>query len=273
MADISLTANMRSNLLSLKDTNKLIARTEGRLSSGRKINDILDGPTVYFKAKGIFDHAEDMDSYKSDIDQSISIIKGTVNAIESATTIVEQIAGLAEEARNASTTEKATLESKARLLTTELNNLLRDSHINGVNLLYDTSLNIYATELTVNFSDDTSITVSGNNTTSAAIGITDNSLTFDATNIQSTIAFIESALDRLDSRGSTFATDAALLKTRLSYTEDFVNTLEEAGDKLVLADLEEESANLLALQTRQQLGLQSISFAASSEQSILSLFG
>ena len=43
--------------------------------------------------------------------------------------------------------------------------------------------------------------------------------------------------------------------------------------KLTLADLNEESANLLALQTRQQLGLNSLALASQSERSILSLFG
>jgi flagellin-like hook-associated protein FlgL len=52
-----------------------------------------------------------------------------------------------------------------------------------------------------------------------------------------------------------------------------VNTLKDGSGKLTLADLNEESANLLALQTRQQLGLNSLALAAQSERAILSLFG
>ena len=48
--------------------------------------------------------------------------------------------------------------------------------------------------------------------------------------------------------------------------------LQGGGDKLVLADITEEGANLVALQTRQQLGISALSFAGNSEQSILSLF-
>ena len=48
--------------------------------------------------------------------------------------------------------------------------------------------------------------------------------------------------------------------------------LAEVGADLMLADLNEEGANLLALQTRQQLGIQSLAFAGQSEQSILGLF-
>lgn len=64
----------------------------------------------------------------------------------------------------------------------------------------------------------------------------------------------------------------ALLQTRLEFTETYVNTLQAGGDKLTLADLNEEGANLLALQTRQQLGIQALSFAGQAEQGILGLF-
>ena len=51
-----------------------------------------------------------------------------------------------------------------------------------------------------------------------------------------------------------------------------MNTLETGAGKLTLADLTEEGANLLALQTRQQLGVQALSFAGEAEQGILALF-
>ena len=64
-----------------------------------------------------------------------------------------------------------------------------------------------------------------------------------------------------------------MLTTRLSFTGDLANTLEAGAGKLTQADLNLESANLLALQTRQQLGINSLSLASQSERSILALFG
>ena len=64
--------------------------------------------------------------------------------------------------------------------------------------------------------------------------------------------------------------------TPLAYHPDFgdiVNVLEEGSDKLVLADMNEESANMLALQTRQQLAINSLSLASQASQSVLKLFG
>ncbi len=90
---------------------------------------------------------------------------------------------------------------------------------------------------------------------------------------------IDAALDQIDAdittlRGnaSTLGSNVALLQTRLDFTERYVNVLEEGAGKLTLADLNEEGANLVALQTRQQLGIQALAFAGQSEQSVLALF-
>ncbi|MBT4889437.1 MAG: flagellin-like protein, partial [Rhodospirillales bacterium] len=71
---------------------------------------------------------------------------------------------------------------------------------------------------------------------------------------------------------STLGSNVSLLNTRLDFTENFVNTLEGGSAKFTLANLNEEGANLLALQTRQALGTQALSFASQSEQGILQLF-
>ncbi|MHC8509122.1 MAG: flagellin N-terminal helical domain-containing protein [Rhodospirillales bacterium] len=83
---------------------------------------------------------------------------------------------------------------------------------------------------------------------------------------------LDSALTTLRANAATLGANVALLQTRLDFTEDYVNTLEAGAGKLTLADINEEGANLLALQTRQQLGISALSFAGQAEQSILALF-
>ena len=73
------------------------------------------------------------------------------------------------------------------------------------------------------------------------------------------------------------ATNVALLQTRLDFTNEYMNTLETGSAKLTLADINlatinEEGANLLALQTRQQLSISALSFAGQAEQSVLQPF-
>ena len=90
--------------------------------------------------------------------------------------------------------------------------------------------------------------------------------------IDSTITVLDSALTSLRSNAQTIGSNVALLQTRLDFTEVYVNELEAGGSKLTLADINEEGANLLALQTRQQLGISALAFAGQAEQGILALF-
>ena len=90
--------------------------------------------------------------------------------------------------------------------------------------------------------------------------------------VNAIITRLDSALSTLRSNAQTLGSNVALLQTRLDFTENYVNTLEVGAAKLTLADINEEGANLLALQTRQQLGISALAFAGQAEQGILSLF-
>ena len=95
----------------------------------------------------------------------------------------------------------------------------------------------------------------------------------DTSAANAAISELDSALITLRTQAQTLGSNVALLNTRLDFTQNYVNTLQGGADKLTLADINEEGANLLALQTRQQLGIQSLSLAAQAEASILRLFG
>ena len=90
--------------------------------------------------------------------------------------------------------------------------------------------------------------------------------------INASIAAIDSALTTVRNVSSQFGTNAAMLQIRADFTTNLINTLKGGASDLVNADLNEESANLLSLQTRQQLGTISLSIAQKSEQSVLRLF-
>ncbi|MEM7197530.1 MAG: flagellin, partial [Pseudomonadota bacterium] len=85
------------------------------------------------------------------------------------------------------------------------------------------------------------------------------------------LARIDNAIDRVRGHARQFGSYASILQLRLQFTRDYTNELTGGADKLVLADLNEEGANLTALQTRQQLGIQTLRFATQQQQSILQL--
>ncbi|MBL6945303.1 MAG: hypothetical protein ISR47_01550 [Rhodospirillales bacterium] len=106
-------------------------------------------------------------------------------------------------------------------------------------------------------------------TEQAGVYVVDSTL---ATQVNNLVNSLDTALTTLRTKSQTLGSNVALLQTRLSFTESYVNTLQGGADKLTLADLNEEGANLLALQTRQQLGISALSFAGQAEQGILALF-
>ena len=108
--------------------------------------------------------------------------------------------------------------------------------------------------------------------TGGALNFTEYVQAGDTVALNDTIKSLDLALTTLRTQAQNLGTNVAVLQTRLDFTEDYVNTLEVGAAKLTLADLNEEGANLLALQTRQQLGIQALAFAGQAEQSILALF-
>lgn len=87
------------------------------------------------------------------------------------------------------------------------------------------------------------------------------------------IKSLDNAISQNNSVAKSLGTNVSILNTRLEFTKEYVNVQKEGSGKLVLADTNEEGANLVSLQTRQQLGIQALSFAGQTEQSVLRLFG
>ena len=90
--------------------------------------------------------------------------------------------------------------------------------------------------------------------------------------INSALLAIDSALVTVRQSSQAFGTNSSLLQIRADFTSQIINTLKGGAADLVNADMNEESANLLSLQTRQQLGTISLSIAQKSEEAILRLF-
>ena len=366
MSDISLTASMRTNLLSLQNTQSLMDQTQERLSTGKKVNSAIDNPSSYYTAQSLSNRASDLDSLLDSMGQGIQTIKAANEGIESITSFVQQAKAVANTARDTSCTKEAvsgktftkfdgnvkvkvgdeefniavTTTSAADIekLATELkkgnlgqaltnagltltgdnasglkivaadnaekvsvsiqandlnlsatfdptaretsikqyneiidqiNQLANDASYKGVNLLKGDDLKVI-------FNEDRSsyIEVKGTDLTAAGLGLKEIDKAAWGTNqgVDDTITAIEAAVTRLRDVASEFGNNYSIVQTRQDFTENLINVLEEGADDLTLADMNEESANMLALQTRQQLGINSLSLASQAAQSVLQLF-
>jgi flagellin-like hook-associated protein FlgL len=271
---VSLTQAVRGNLLTLQRTATSINQTQTRLSTGLKVNTALDDAAAFFTARALDNRASDLNSLKSNIDLAVSTIQAAIDGIDAITDLVQQAKGLASNAKaTGNTNERSTLAVQFNELLSQIDSIANDSTFNGINLLQASPDNL---DVVFNEDNTSNLTITGLDSTTASTGINlavaGNNFGANA-NIDTALTAISTALVTLRGNASTMGSSNTILKTRLDFTQNLVNTLEGGSGKLTLADLNEESANLLALQTRQQLGLNSLSLAAQSERAILSLFG
>jgi flagellin-like hook-associated protein FlgL len=84
---------------------------------------------------------------------------------------------------------------------------------------------------------------------------------------------LRKALTTVASQASAFGSNLSIVQNRQTFTNNMVNTLQTGADGLSLAGTNLKGANMLALQTRQQLSFQALSLAAQVNQAVLRLFG
>ena len=128
--------------------------------------------------------------------------------------------------------------------------------------------------VTLNETGTSSVTVTGVTYTSAGLTIAAAANTWAAdADITAASTTLTAALTTLRSQSQSFSTNLSTVQIRQDFTKAMINTLQTGADSLTLADSNEEGANLLALQTRQQLSTTALSLASQASQSVLRLFG
>jgi flagellin-like hook-associated protein FlgL len=167
---------------------------------------------------------------------------------------------------------RTTLNGNYNALLSQIDQLAGDSSYNGVNLLYGNNLKVIFNE-----TNTSSLTITGVTFNSAGLGLTPLATAgggaFQSdTSVQSTIDAINTALQTVRTQSETFGTNVATIQVRQDFTKNLINTLTTGSDNLVLADQNQESANLLTLQTRQQLSISALSIANQAQQAVLKLF-
>ena len=159
--------------------------------------------------------------------------------------------------------------SYAKQYTTALNaydQLISDSNYQGINLIKGDSLKV-----TFNENGNPAYEIKGTDISSAALGL-DVAQWETLSDIKASIEQLKSAVSTLRKVDSELGNNYSIIQTRQDFTESLINILTEGADKLTLADMNEESANMLALQTRQQLAINSLSLASQAAQAVMKLF-
>ena len=376
MSNITLSAGIRQNLLSLQDTAANLTTTQEHLSTGKKVNTAFDNPTSYFTSQSLNNRANDLSSLLDSIGQAQQTLDAANNGLTSLTSLLEQALSTAQQAQQTTPTAAAvstgsvaltslnaggnllvnvgantytvaitasealssiesqinavsglgangavtasddgsghlvltgntnataftvvanaessalgvttsatvsnavapvsatrtTLQGNYNNILTQIDQLAGDSSYNGVNLLNGDNLKVLFNE-----NGTSSLTITGVTFNSKGLGLAAASGTgfLDNNNITASETAINAAITTVRAQTETFGTNSGTISTRQSFEQNMINTLQTGASNLVLADQNQESANLLTLQTRQQLEISALSIANQANQSVLKLF-
>jgi flagellin-like hook-associated protein FlgL len=272
---------MRANLFSLQQTSKDFEIVQKRLASGLRINSALDDPINFFTAQEHRLRASDLAARKDGMSEAIQTIKAANVGVENINNLIAQAKSLAQSALSATSTDAGIFASQYSSVLTQINQMAADSGYKGVNLLQ-------AAELTVQFAseaDKSTLGLTGFGDTSTTFNISGldtemgtmgsnwvSGTTVNTANIQAGVNNLETARGELRVRSKTLSSSLSIITAREEFTAQMINTLGDGASKLTEADMNEEGANMLMLQTRQALGTTSLSLASQAAQGVLRLF-
>ena len=287
MSDIILGSATQQNLLSLQQINQNQNVTEGHLATGLKVASAVDNAVLFFQAQSLTNRANDLTTRKSNVDQGVSSLTAGTQGLQAAISILQQIQGVLSSAKTQNAVQRAASQTQVNTLAAQLNHLVGDSSYQGLNLI-----NSSISKLSLQFSDQTSstITINGVNTlisalvTAAGVGASAFATTaiggvsFTAASTLGVSIFdkaynaLNTAISTAQASAQSLGANISLLNIRIDFTSNYTTTLSGGASKLTVADVNQESTNLVTLQTRQQLAIQSLSIATQSEQAVLRLF-
>jgi flagellin len=380
MSDITLTAGIRQNLLSLQQTSNDLTTTQEALATGKAVNSAADNPSAFFTSQNLTNSANSLNSLLDQIGQGSQTINEATNGLQGLTSLLQQALSTVQQAQSDSWTtaavatgtvdlattsatagnllvsvgsttftiavtageslsaieaaingttglgstgavtasddgsghlvltsnsapsgftvvdnstaeglgltstatgnnvaigsnsSRATLQTNYNALLTQINQLASDSGYNGVNLLGGDNLTI-----DFNPTGTSALTITGVNFDLAGLGLAAVTGT-GATSFQSdtvlsgAVTALNSAISTVQSQTETFGTNASTITTRSTFENATINTLQTGASNLVVADQNQESADLLTEQTQQQLEISALSIANQANQSVLKLF-
>jgi flagellin len=278
-------------LQTLKGINKGMAKVQDEISTGLKVATAKDNAAVWSIAQ----------TMKSDIgglqtvSEALSLGSSTVGTARAAS---ESISDMLTEAKKkiAAAGDLSTASTRTKLLADltaigeQINDIVSSAALNGINLI-GTAGATAADAPTAPGAASYEVVGAITRTAAGAIGtqtitidsqdlsgvgavltaLVDADL-LDADAIAATLTEIESEVTTVNDAAAAFGSAQTQIEIQSSFVGKFIDSLKEGMGAMVDADMEEASARLAALQTQQQLGIQSLTIANQAPQNILALF-
>lgn len=271
---VNTNASALSALQQLTRTNNSLGETQERVNTGLAIRNAKDNAAVFAIAQNLRADFEGYNAVKQSLDRSISATDVALAASEAIGDLLFNLKERAVAAADAGLdmASREALRQDFEEIRDQIGTIIANASFNGTNLVdtgTDTVVAITTPDalgnITIAHED---LTVGGPVLTFTMLQTLDS-----AANAQTMVGLIDASIANLSDSQTRLGAGAKALETQRSFTDVIQDTLQVGIGNLVDADLARESAQLQALQVKQQLGLQALSIANGQPQAILSLFG
>ena len=300
MTSILTNVAAMSALQTLRSINGSLEETQSRVSSGYRVAEAKDNAAYWSIATTMRSDNKALSAVSDALGLGAAKVDTAYSAMDSAIDIVSEI-----KAKIVAATEKGVDKTKVQdeiaQLQQQLLSVAQSASFSGENWVAGNTTKSVVSSFVRNASGQVSVQTTpyvlddssnGNvlfgmtatgaiDTTTGIIGSSSGTIgsifsmniaSLSDTDIDVALTNIENGLSALTKAGSQLGS----ISTRIDLQESFVSNLSDSIDsgigRLVDADMEEESSKLTALQTQQQLAIQSLSIANSSAQNVLTLF-
>jgi flagellin len=260
-------------LQNLNATATQLQTTQNRISTGLAVSSAKDNGAIWAIAQNSRGAISSLDAVKSSLQRAQSTVDVAVSAGQTISDLLNQVKSktLAATDTSLDTASRTALNSDVKALVGQITKIVSNADFNGANLIKTGGSSLFAL---ANADGTSKLTVGA---VSLAVGgskitFTANSGFTTATTASSLLSLVNTSITNVNAAVAGLGTSSNALTTHLNFISQLQDTLTQGVGNLVDADVAKESANLTALQTKQQLGVQALSIANSSKSSLLSLF-
>lgn len=260
-------------LQNLSKTNQNLDVTQNRVSTGLRVNTAKDDAASFSIAQRMSGDVAGYEAVKIALGLGDAATGVAVKAGEAVKDLLIEMKAkvVQSQADGLDSLSRQALHDDFTALRNQLDTIVSTAVFNGINLINnDTSLS----SMTVLSSVDgnSKITVNAQAMDKTTLGISSLDLT-TASSASSALTAINNSINSISTKLAKLGSNQKQIDVQQNFTQALIDTLKTGIGTLVDADMAEESARLQALQIKQQLGIQSLSIANSTPQTILSLFG
>ncbi len=261
-------------LQNLNATSKDLEATQNRVSTGLKISGAKDNAAVYAVAQNMRGDAAALGVVKSSLDRAQSIADVAMAASETISDLFIQLRekALAAVDESLDASGRSAYQADFASLLDQVTQIVGNAKFDGANLLDNSSP--AGIDFIADADGTQTLTLPAQNFSlgGAIISLSATNDLSTPTNAQTALSAIQNSLTNINGSLAQLGAASKQIENHSSFVTRLADTLTEGVGSLVDADLGKESAKLQALQVKQQLGVQSLSIANSSPQTILSLF-